>query len=335
MRPLLFLLGLLACLAPALIGATAQPPAQNRVAVRLQRTATPSPRVASAITTSSISATDAGAPPAFDRDFPDPSVILAGRTYYAFSTHTPWETAGHVFPILESSDLASWRYAGDVFSAPPAWGRGDWWAPAVVARAGTYFLYYSGLDPSGVHCAAVATATTAAGPYSDHGPIACQDGTQASGYIDASPLVTHDRGYLYFSVDGPQHHSISVLPLNDDMVSIAGPRVELFGVTQGWEAIGNRTVEGPSAFVWGSRYVILYSGGDWRGQYGMGYAVANSPTGPFVKSDTPLLRNGGSLSGPGGGSFFTDFRGRPWLAYHAWIGGGRDLYLSPLSISLP
>lgn len=62
--------------------------------------------------------------PAFDRDFPDPSLITAGGRYYAFGTHTAWERPGHVFPILLSADLAHWSYTGDVFAAPPAWGRG-------------------------------------------------------------------------------------------------------------------------------------------------------------------------------------------------------------------
>src|SRR5438270_497257 len=68
-------------------------------------------------------------------------------------------------------------------------------------------------------------------------------------------------------------------------------------------------------------------------QSGMGYAVSGSRAGPFVKSATPLLTSGGLLAGPGGGSFFLDAGGRPWLAYHAWRDGGRQLYVSPLSIS--
>lgn len=279
-----------------------------------------------------VRATDTGEGPVFDRDFPDPSVIADGRRYYAFSTQTAWEPAGHVFPILASRDLSTWSYVGDVFSAPPAWGRGDWWAPAVVKRNQTYFLYYSGYANSGMHCVAVATADVAAGPYTDHGPIACQDGPEAVGYIDASPLVAGGKGYLYFSVDGPDHHSISVMPLSEDMLGVAGPHVELLKVTESWERAGNGTVEGPSIFAWGSTYVMLYSGGDWRQAYGMGYAIATSPMGPFVKSETPLLRNGGSLVGPGGGSFFVDLSGRPWMAYHAWLGEGRALYMTPLSI---
>jgi beta-xylosidase len=322
-RRLLLQLVVLACLAPAVILSTSK-----------SVHAPVSPRIANSVTSiASITATDARGIPAFDRDFPDPSVIRAGRTYYAFGTHTAWEPSGHVFPVLESSDLATWRYVADAFSAPPAWGRGDWWAPAVVTRGNTYFLYYSGLNASGVHCIAVATATTVTGPYTDHGPIACNDGTQAVGYIDAWPLVVGAHAYLYFSVDGPQHHSISVVPLSEDMLSVAGARTELFGITQPWEAVGQGTVEGPSVFVWGSRYVLLYSGGDWRGQYGMGYAIAASPTGPFVKGSAQLLENGGALAGPGGGSFFTDTSGRAWLAYHAWSGPGRVLYLSRLSIA--
>lgn len=56
-------------------------------------------------------------------------------------------------------------------------------------------------------------------------------------------------------------------------------------------------------------------------------------TGPFAKSELPLLRTGGGLAGPGGGSFFMDAKGAPWLAYHGWVGSGRDLYVSPLAIS--
>lgn len=279
-----------------------------------------------------IRATETAGGPVFDRDFPDPSVIADGRGYYAFSTQTAWEPTGHVFPILVSRDLVTWRYVADVFSAPPAWGRGDWWAPAVVKRNQTYFLYYSGYANSGMHCVAVATANLVTGPYIDHGPIACNDGSEAVGYIDASPLISGGRAYLYFSVDGPDHHSISVVPLSPDMLSVAGPRVELMDVSESWERAGNGTVEGPSVFAWGSNYVMLYSGGDWRQAYGMGYAIATSPMGPFVKSQNSLLRNGGSLAGPGGGSFFMDSSGQPWMAYHAWTGGGRALSVSPLSI---
>ncbi|HET7465435.1 MAG TPA: family 43 glycosylhydrolase [Candidatus Dormibacteraeota bacterium] len=321
MRGSLRTLGFLLCLPFVLSGQSPSPQAE------LHSTAFV---VASRITL----AVKGPAGPVFDRDFPDPTVMRVGKTYYAFATQTPWESPGHVFPILVSTDLARWTYTADVFAAAPAWGLGDWWAPAPIARNGTYYVYYSGRSRSRMHCLAVATASRPAGPYTDHGPIACNDGAQARGYIDAWPLLAAGNAYLYFSVDGPDHHSISVLPMTSDMLGVAGPRAELLGVTEAWESGRNGTVEGPSVFAWGSRFVLLYSGGDWRGRYGMGYAVATSPLGPFVKSTTPLLQTGGPLSGPGGGSFFTDSNGRPWLAYHGWLGAGRVLYVSPLSIAL-
>lgn len=124
-----------------------------------------------------------------------------------------------------------------------------------------------------------------------------------------------------------------MLPLTADMLHVVGPRVELIGVTQAWEKLGHGTVEGRSVFAWRSRYVLLYSGGDWRLQYGMGFAIASSPTGPFVKSDVALLGIGGVVHGAGGGSFFLDASSAPWLVFHGWVGAGRDLYVSRLSIS--
>jgi beta-xylosidase len=268
----------------------------------------------------------------FAADFPDPSVLRIGDVYYGYGTTTPWEAAGHIFPILTSTDLRHWSAAGDVFGVAPSWASDHFWAPSVVAHSGTYFVYYSALMAGGDHCLAVATASNPLGPFADHGPLACDDGPDARGFIDASPLLVGDQAYLYFSVDGPSHHSISVVPLSSDLLHVAGPRTELFGVTEAWESGVNGTVEGPSPFRWGDSFVVLYSGGDWRRDYAMGYATANSPLGPFIKHPGPFLQGGGGLKGPGGGSFFTDSDGQPWLAFHAWADSGRELHVGRLGI---
>lgn len=269
----------------------------------------------------------------FSQDFPDPSVIRFGDAWFAYGTATGWEPRGHVFPILETRDLAHWVPAGDVFSAPPAWAAGHFWGPSVIAYRGNYYLYYSALSVGDEHCVAVATAPGPAGPFTDRGPIACDDGATARGFIDPAPFVDGGHAYLYFSVDGPLHHSISAFELTPDLLHEATPRVELFGVTETWEMTpGNATVEGPSVFKAGRTYVLLYSGGDWRAEYSMGYATAPTPLGPFMKAPAPLLTTDASVTGPGGGSYFEDAKGKPWLAYHAWDAGARDLHLRPLRI---
>lgn len=265
--------------------------------------------------------------PVYAADFPDPMVLHSGSAYYAYSTQTSWEKAGTVFPILRSTDLVNWTYAGDAFAGAPHWGSGDWWAPDVIQQGSTFYLYYAGLNFGKVHCLGVATSARPTGPFVDQGVLSCGNAT-GSGYIDPMAYVDETGAWLYFSVDGP-HHSISVLPLTPDLLHVAGPRVELFGVTQDWEhGPAWTTVEGPYMVRQGSAYDLFYSGNDWRNDYAEGAASAASPTGPFVKSSSnPILRGGPGLKGPGGGSLFDGPHGETWMAYHAWTQGGRSLHL--------
>lgn len=264
--------------------------------------------------------------PVFNQDFPDPMVLKVGHDYYAYGTTSlDWEPLAHEFPILHSTDLVHWRYVADAFTTlpQPVWGYDDWWAPSVLAYHGIYYLYYGGKDLQGQrHCIAVATARRPTGPFRHRAVISCGD-SSSSGYIDPAPFMDRDgRAYLYFSVDTP-HHSISVLPLRHDLLGASGPRVELFGVTQRWETGPFfSTVEGPWLIKHGRLYYLFYSGNDIVRDYGMGYATATSPLGPFHKSSrNPILRGTADVHGPGGGSVFTGPHGGLWLAYHAWTGG--------------
>jgi beta-xylosidase len=266
--------------------------------------------------------------PVFAADFPDPMVIRAGSAYYAYATHTPWEKPGRVFPVLRSTDLVNWSYDSDAFTTAPGWGTGDWWGPDVVERGSTFYLFYTGRNRANVHCVAVATASRPAGPFTDAGVLSCGDAA-GSGYIDPMAFLDDTGAWLYVSVDGP-HHSISALPLGADLLTVSGPRVELFGVSQAWEhGPAWTTVEAPFMVRRGSDYDLFYSGNDWRNDYAEGVATARSPTGPFVKSTAnPILHGTPDLRGPGGGSLFNGLAGQTWLAYHAWTAAGRSLHLA-------
>lgn len=304
--------------APAGIGAARLPPTMLFLGLFL----------ASLMTTlAPLEIAAASTAPVYSSDFPDPMVLRVGDTYYAYSTQTAWETPGTVFPVLRSTDLRSWTYVADAMAGAPAWGRGDWWAPSVLERDGSFYLYYTGLDRSGTHCLAVATSPSPTGPFTDQGPLACGDGA-GHGYIDPAPYLDETGAWLYFSVDEP-YHSISVLPLTPDLLHAAGPRRELFAVSQDWEhGAGWTTVEGPYMIRRGGTYELFYSGNDWRNDYAEGVATATSPTGPFTKSsENPVLRGGPDLKGPGGASLFTGPDGETWMAYHAWTPAGRSLHI--------
>ena len=278
------------------------------------------------------------AAPVFRKDFPDPAVIAFRGMYYAYGTQTSWEPRPRAIPILESRDRLNWRYVADAFARPPAWVRRQMWAPSVLpATLGgrpAFILYYSAMSRRlGVHCLAAATSGSPLGPFMDRGPIACGD-TTGRGYIDPAPLVFRGSTYLYFSVDAPRH-SISVIPLASDLIHPAGPRRELFGVSQAWErGGGGGTVEAPNPLALGSRVVLLYSGNSWRGgSYAVGQAVSSDPLGGFSKSSqNPILSGSGQgLVGPGSSSVFVDASGQAYLTYHGWTGGARALYMTELN----
>lgn len=277
--------------------------------------------------------------PVFDRPFPDPQVLRVGSDYYAYGTTLPWEPQDHLFPILHSRDLVHWTYVGDAFTSSPNWGLGDWWAPDVIERHGTFYLYYVGKGvKAGVHCVAVATAHKPTGPFTPRTIIGCGD-TKGQGYIDPAPLVdTNGKAYLYVSVDAP-YHNISIIPLKNDLVHAAGPRKELFGLSQSWEfGPSFSTVEGPFPLKHGRLYYLFYSGNDWQHDYAMGYATSSSPMGPFKKyRHNPILRGNARVIGPGGGSVVQGPDGGWWLVYHAWppganmaTGDQRTMRIDPL-----
>ena len=71
------------------------------------------------------------------------------------------------------------------------------------------------------------------------------------------------------------------------------------------------------------RYWCLYSGGAWTSaDYGVSFAVADSPLGPFSEpgfAGPALLRSrAGRLVGPGHCSLAVGPDGEDYLVYHAW-----------------
>lgn len=277
--------------------------------------------------------------PTFGCDFPDPMVLRAGGTYYAYSTATDWQRGDGTFPILRSTDLRRWSPVGTAFpGAAPAWADGHFWAPSVLARNGRFVMYYSARRRrDGVHCVAVATATSPAGPFADRGPIACGD-RRGRGYIDPAPLVHRGKGWLYFSVDGPRH-SISMLALSPDLLRTRGSRRPVIGVPQRWRRLADPTVEAPWPVRRGKRFYLFYSAGCWCADYRMTYSVADHPQGPYRHARGLILEGApGGFVAPGGGSLVSDRRGGSWMAFHDWTGapdydhgGIRTLRTAPLT----
>jgi arabinan endo-1,5-alpha-L-arabinosidase len=261
--------------------------------------------------------------PVIDQDFPDPDVLEVDGTYYAYATNGQNRNV----QVASSTDLATWEVLGDdaLPDLPPWVVPGKTWAPEVTQLDDGSFVMYTtttNFDPT-FQCIAVATADVPEGPFEVQGDgmLVCPD--EQGGAIDASTFLDQDgTRYLLWKNDGNccgKDTWLHIAPLSDDGLTLAGKETKLVKQDQPWE--GN-LVEAPTMVERDGTYVLLYSANDYGSDaYAIGYATADSPTGPFTKSEEPLLTTDGSdgqYVGPGGQDVVTAQDGSDRLVFHSW-----------------
>jgi len=277
--------------------------------------------------------------PVYPFDFADPDIIVAKGTYFAYGTNS---TAGNI-QIMESSDLRSWRKAGDALPALASWATpGFTWAPAVIHLKRSYVLYYAAATAgSRIQCISVATAKKPQGPFTDssRAPLECQP--NLGGSIDPSPFVAAD-GQLYLTWKsiggGGQPSTIWAEALDPQGTALHGPGPSvLLRPSQPWEG---SVVEAPTMVVADGSYFLFYSANNWdSADYAIGVARCAGALGPCVKPlARPLYGSQRDAEGPGGETVFTDKEGQLEMAFQAWLPGAvgyphpRLLFIRPLDI---
>ncbi len=287
----------------------------------------------------------------YTQNFPDPTVVRDGTTYWAYST----STGGSLMPAMSSTDLVNWTprpayspnpynrdpYFNDAFPVPPSWSKGGTsrsqkaqWGPG-VAKFGTTWVAFSSWEVNDTRrCISMATASSPAGPFTDSSSTPFQCDGDPAGSIDAEPFVDVDgTGYLVWKSAGipgstptrlwsrrlaPDGQSFGYLSSPSLLLS-TNPGTFIDGIPQEdtWEGHG---IENPSMVHHGGAYWLIYSANEWRsGSYRMGQARCDGPRGPCTRSSaTPLLDNTISELGRGGGSIFTDASGQLHLINHSW-----------------
>lgn len=273
--------------------------------------------------------------PVHDGYFADPFVLRTDGPgspgYVAYGTGSRFGDL--VFEVLVSSDLLTWESRGGALRALPPDQGSDYWAPEVAEHDGRWWMYYSvGVGDAGHHLR-VAVADSPLGPFEDCGVDLTPDERFA---IDPHPFRDRDGSwYLFYARDvleGPRVGTMLAVDAMESMTSLRGEPRTVLEPSDDWQLYERQreihggvhdwhTLEGPFVVHRDGRYWCLYAGGSWLTDgYGMGYAVADHPLGPWQeqRTDTRLIATvPGRVLGPGHASVVQGPVGDV-LVYHAW-----------------
>lgn len=248
-------------------------------------------------------------------DHADPSVVRIGNTFWASATTSNWLPA---FPLYQSKDLVSWKAVGHMFDRVPSWADYYFWAPEISYDNGTVWVYYAAHKKGGNLCVGVARADKPEGPYTDLGPLVCQE----VGSIDAFPMRDENgKLHLVWKEDGNSVNKPTpfwIQELKEDRTALLGEKKELFRNDKPWEGA---LVEGLSMLRRGDWFYAFYAAAGCCGEgctYQSGVARARSLLGPWEKfGGNPVLANEGEWKCPGHGTP-VEMDGRFYFLYHAY-----------------
>ena len=279
--------------------------------------------------------------PVYSYDFADPFVLKTNGEYFAYGTAAAGSD-GKIFPVLRSTDLVHWEKLEGALvplENPRAF---SYWAPEVAEKDGKFFMFYSASTSHSDehHRLRVAIAEHPAGPFVDSGKELMPE----SGFtIDASPFRDPITGknFLFYATDyesdEPTGTGLAVVPLSDDLKSVTASAQLVVRAQADWQIYErNRNykgktwekwncVEGPNVVYHEGQYYCFYSGGAWHGNdYGVGFAVADNPLGPWedkraIEGATVLRAIPGKVIGPGHCSIVLGPDDKThYMVYHAW-----------------
>ena len=250
----------------------------------------------------------------YDFEFPvtfgDPFIVLYENTYYAYGTN-----ADNGIEVYTSDDLEYWTKANELaLKKEDSWGSRWFWAPEIyyVKENAKFFMYYSADE----HIC-VATSDSPLGPFKQEIKKPMLESEKA---IDNSLFRdSNGKPYLYFDRfnDGL---NIWVAELEDDLKTLKMETLKpCIHVSQKWEEVWPRVNEGPFVIKHKDIYYMTYSANSYESPfYGIGFATANSPAGPWTKyAGNPILQKPGDLVGVGHNAIFRDKAGKLKTVFHA------------------
>lgn len=236
----------------------------------------------------------------------DPFLLCFDNGYYLYATN-----AQDGFRVFFSRDLNEWEDRGYCLKKGDAIGNGGFWAPEVMARNGKFYMVYVADE----HLA-VAESTSPLGPF-----VQCEKKRLSEEKAIDGHFFTDDDGTVWLYYVRLRHgNEIYVAKMNDSLSAIDEANEKfLLAAEEEWECKDCRVAEGPFVLKHNGKYYLSYSANHTRSPYyAVGYAVADSPCGPFVKYEgNPILHMTNKVNGVGHHSFAPSKDGKELIcAYH-------------------
>ena len=207
----------------------------------------------------------------------DPAPMVYNDTVFLYSGHDEEDATGFKMQnwlLYTSTDMVNWTDHGVVASLKDfKWVTVDngAWAPQCIRRNNKFYMYCP--MPNGVGIG-VLVSNSPYGPFKDPiGKALINNGSQD---IDPTILINDDgQAYLYWG-----NPELWYIKLNEDMITCTGDPVRMpeFVKIKG-EKDPFHYQEGPWAWKRNGHYYMAYA--STCCPEGIGYAMGNSPTGPW------------------------------------------------------
>ncbi|GAB3284687.1 glycoside hydrolase family 43 protein [Larkinella harenae] len=255
--------------------------------------------------------------------FADVTIYVEGDTYYLTGSK-PVNSGPQGFAILESKDLKTWAVPGQATNSlgiiltqgDHTFGSKGFWAPQLFNHTGTYYLTYTADEQT-----VLAESKSLLGPYRQKnvGPI---DGSEKN--IDSYIFKDTDGKCYLYSVRFNKGNYLYVAEF-DLKTGKINPQTlkKCFDQTEPWEATPTYKsvpiMEGPTVIKLNNKYYLFYSANHFQNiDYAIGYAVADSPYGPWVKyKNNPIIhRSIVGENGSGHGDLFEGLNKQLYYVYH-------------------
>ena len=255
--------------------------------------------------------------------FADVTIYTEGGKYYL--TGTKGSRGGPSgFAVLESKDLKTWTVPKDsrdslgmiLTKGDNTYGTKGFWAPQIFKAGDTYYLTYTADEQT-----VLAQSKSLLGPFRQQ-EIAPIDSSEKN--IDPFIFKDNDGKYYLYHVRFNKGNYLWVTEFDLKKGKIRPETLKkCFDQTEPWEATPNYKsapiMEGPTVIKLKDKYYLFYSANHFMNiDYAVGYAVSDSPFGPWIKQKgSPIIhRSIVGENGTGHGDIFEGLDGQLYYVYH-------------------